>query len=264
MALLGTLSLSAQTTQKAPAENYELKVGHLSMCIDAANGARITSFAYDGQEVLSQMDQPNMFGSTFWTSPQKDWNWPPVPEHDLLKYEVTRQGEDLIMTSQVPANLPLRITKQFAANAQEECIEVTYTLRNEDMKACKVAPWEITRVPAEGTITFDAPAESIWPSGVMNFHEKDGLAAYEIDQAEQNRKVNANGKGWLRYQHDGLTLTKRFDDLKPGEPAPGEDEIQVYVHQGKAYVELEAQGAYTRLHPGSQLKWTVKWFLTKE
>lgn len=263
LACMGTLSVSAQTAEKAPAENYELSVGHLSMCIDAANGARITSFKYDGQEVLSQVDQPNMYGSTFWTSPQKDWNWPPVKEHDLMKYSVEKQGDKLIMTSQVPANFPLRVTKEFATDAQEECMVVTYSIRNEGMSAVKVAPWEITRVPAEGLISFEANAEEVWPKGVMNFQQKENLACYEIDQADQNRKVNANGTGWLRYEHDGLVLTKRFMDLKPGEPAPGEDEIQVYVHNGKVYVELESQGKYTRLHPAASLQWTVKWYLNK-
>ena len=60
--------------QKAPAENYELKTsdGRSVMIIDAANGARITSLKYDTTEVLSQSQAPNTYGSTFWTSPQKE------------------------------------------------------------------------------------------------------------------------------------------------------------------------------------------------
>lgn len=253
LACTSTMTMAAQTPQKAPAENYELNVGRLSMCIDAANGARITSFRYNGQEILSQMNQPNMFGSTFWTSPQKVWSWPPVNEHDLLRYSVEILPDGLLMTSQVPEKQPLRITKRFSTDAQDECIVVTYGIRNEGKEECQVAPWEITRVPAEGVITFDAAVESIWPAGLMNFQQKDGLASYTIDQSEKQRKVNANGKGWLRYENGGLVLTKRFKDLQPGEPAPGEDEIQVYVHNGKAYVELEGQGAYTTLQPGKSL-----------
>src|SRR5690606_19289420 len=35
------------------------------------------------------------WGATFWTSPQADWGWPPVPEIDALAYEVvsTAAGE---------------------------------------------------------------------------------------------------------------------------------------------------------------------------
>ena len=56
-------------------------------------------------------------------------------------------------------------------------------------------------------------------------------------------------------------LTKRFADLTPEQPAPGEAEIQVYVNRGKTYIELESQGAYTTLAPGAELSWTVRWYL---
>ena len=99
----------------------------------------------------------------------------------------------------------------------------------------------------------------------MNFVKKDGLATYDIDHVErQNRKINADGKGWLAFKSNGLVLKKVFPDLKPSDPAPDEAEIQVYVNQGDTYVELESQGAYTTLKPGKKLDWTVRWYLTKE
>jgi hypothetical protein len=73
--------------------------------------------------------------------------------------------------------------------------------------------------------------------------------------------VNADGSGWLAYCANGLLLVKKFQDLKQGEPAPGEAEIQVYVNRGKTYIELESQGSYTLLQPGEQLSWTVNWHL---
>jgi hypothetical protein len=33
------------------------------------------------------------------------------------------------------------------------------------------------------------------------------------------------------------------------------------VNRGKTYIELESQGAYTKLEPGQQLSWTVRWYL---
>ena len=71
--------------------------------------------------------------------------------------------------------------------------------------------------------------------------------------------MNADGKGWLAYLNNGLLLLKKFDDLSPTQPAPGEAEIQVYVNRGKTYIELESQGAYTNLAPGESLTWTVRW-----
>ena len=56
-------------------------------------------------------------------------------------------------------------------------------------------------------------------------------------------------------------MVKTFQDLQPGEPAPEEAEVQVYVNRGKSYIEIESQGVYTLLQPGEQLSWTVKWHL---
>lgn len=243
---------------------HTLKVGHLTMDIDSNNGARVLSLKYDSTEVLSQINFPNQYGSTFWTSPQKEWNWPPVPEHDMKPYEVTKDGDAIVMTSQLSERFPVIIKKRFETDPAEGCFVVTYTIQNASEQERKVAPWEITRVMAHGTITFDAPVASITPAGLMNFVEKDGLATYEIDHVEgQNRKINADGKGWLSFQDNGLKLTKRFQDLTPEQPAPDEAEIQIYVHQGDAYVELESQGAYTTLQPGASLDWTVRWYLEK-
>ena len=57
-------------------------------------------------------------------------------------------------------------------------------------------------------------------------------------------------------------MVKKFDDITPDQPAPGEAEIQIYVNAGKTYIELESQGAYKTLAPGESLTWTVNWFMT--
>ena len=59
---------------------YTLQNGERTMVIDAAKGGKILSLKYGEREVISQLRWPEAFGSTFWTSPQKEWNWPPVPE----------------------------------------------------------------------------------------------------------------------------------------------------------------------------------------
>ena len=125
-----------------------------------------------------------------------------------------------------------------------------------------MAPWEITRVPnADGLIFFDAPLDGITPAGLMNFTAQDGAVWFNTDEAPQNRKINADGTGWLAYANNGLLLIKQFEDLKADAPAPDEAEIQVYLNRGKTYIELESQGAYTTLTPGEQLSWTVRWYL---
>ena len=245
----------------AMAQTKEVKIGDVTMTITPEKGAKITSLKYQDQEVISQLRWPESFGSTFWTSPQKEWNWPPVFELDKGVYEVVEKDGHLVMTSPVSEKLKYRVRKDFSTDKKDGAIVITYSIINESGEERKVAPCEITRVPNAGVIKFDAPVESIWPAGLMNFEQKDGVACYAADEAQQNRKVNADGKGWLSYENNGLVLTKKFADLKADEPAPGEAEIQVYVNRGKTYIELESQGAYTTLAPGAELSWTVRWYL---
>ena len=153
------------------------------------------------------------------------------------------------MTSEVNEKLKFKICKAFAVDEQHQAIVITYSIINASDETRKVAPWEITRVQNEGgLIFFEAPVDSIWPAGLMNFKDAFGAAWYQPDEAGENRKVNADGKGWLA-------------DLDKGQPAPDEAEIQVYVNRGKTYIELESQGAYATLQPGEELNWTVRWYL---
>ena len=256
---IGITSVSAQNDNEG---KYTLKNGNLTMTIDAAKGAKILSFKYGDQEIISQLRWPEAFGSTFWTSPQKEWFWPPVPEYDKKPYQVEEADGVLRMTSEVSEKLKYRICKQFAVDEQDQAFVITYSIINESNETRKVAPWEITRVVNEGgLIFFEAPADSIWPAGLMSFKDAFGAAWYQADEANENRKVNADGKGWLAYCANGLLLVKRFEDLDASQPATDEAEIQVYVNRGKTYIELESQGTYTTLQPKEQLMWTVRWYL---
>ena len=259
----GSANASAATMQEDSATGrYGLKCGHVSMEIDAAKGGKILSLKYDDREMLSQLRWPEAFGSTFWTSPQKEWNWPPVKEFDKNPYTVEQNGQTLRMTSEVSERLKCRVGKAFTTDEKDGAIVITYTITNEGDEPRSVAPWEVTRVQNEGgLIFFDAPVDGIWPAGLMDFKAQHGLAWYQTDEQNENRKVNADGKGWLAYCSRGLLLVKRFDDLTPEQPAPGEAEIQVYVNRGKAHIELESQGAYQLLQPKESLSWTVRWYL---
>lgn len=263
---VGMSYLSAQTvvtTQEGNDGKYVLYMGDVSMTIDAAHGGKILSYKYKDKEIISQSSWRESFGSTFWTSPQKEWNWPPVPEYDKNPYTVDECSDShLLLTSQVSERMKYRIRKEFKVNAADNVIAVTYTIINESNETRQVAPWEITRVANDGgLIFFDAPIDGITPAGLLSFEAKEGAVWYRADEAPQNRKINADGKGWLAYCSNGLLMMKQFDDLTPEQPAPGEAEIQVYVNMRKTYIELESQGAYTTLEPGGQLHWTVRWSL---
>ena len=240
---------------------YSIQMNDLTMTIDS-KGGKILSFKYKDAEVISQIRFPEAFGSTFWTSPQKEWNWPPVPEYDKQPYTIEVKGASLVMKSNVSPRLKYSITKEFLPDAKDNAIIVNYTITNESGETRKVAPWEITRVQnGDGLIFFDADVTKITPTNLMDFKEEYGAAWYQPDVTNQNRKINADGKGWLAYATNGLLLVKKFQDLEPSQPAPNEAEIQVYVNRGKAHIELESQGAYTTLEPGKSLTWTVRWYL---
>ena len=245
-AFLGSFTLSAQTITKSEDGKYSLRVGNVTMTVDASKGGKIVSYKYDDKEVLSQTRMPNSFGSTFWTSPQSEWNWPPVPEYDTKPFSAEVTGDKLVLTGEKSERFGYKVRKEFVTDTKDNAIVITYTLVNESGETRKVAPWEISRVPNGGILFFDAkevtPANNM--AGLPFVYEK-----------------KADGKGWLAFCDKGLLFVKKFPDLKPAEPAPAEAEIQIYANPGKTFVEIEEQGAYTTLQPGEELNWTVRWYL---
>lgn len=267
IAVLASAPVLAQTVQGSVDEGFTIKAGDVTMTVSAKEGGKIMSYKYGDKEILSQLRMQNQYGSTFWTSPQKEWNWPPVTEFDRGAYtdetSPADAGKALVLTSQVARKLPFQIQKHYTPDTKGKFIKVAYTIVNKGDAERKVAPWEISRVVAdeEGLIFFDAPVESITPAELIPFKGEAGASWYYFETGAQNRKINADGKGWLAYAANGLLMIKQFDDLTPTQPAPEEAEIQVYVNQGKTYIELESQGEYKTLAPGESLTWTVNWYL---
>ena len=263
--LMGSMALSAQTINTLENGRYSISVGDVTLTVDAARGGKVVSYKYQDQEILSTTRMPNSFGSTFWTSPQSEWNWPPVPEYDTKPFDAEVKDGALILTGQKSERFGYRIRKQFKADAKDNSIAITYTIINESNETRKVAPWEISRVPNGGVVFFEAkeavPANNM--KGIP-FTFEEGAAWYVMDEDKENRKINADGTGWLAFCDNGLMFVKKFQDLKPAEPAPAEAEIQIYVNTGKSFVEIEEQGAYTTLNPGEETDWTVRWYLVPQ
>ena len=291
-ALAGTTALSAQTVQKLDDEKYTLSVQDLSMTVDAAHGGKILSFKLGDQEILAQNPaaapqpeqaegqpprrrwfNPNSYGSTFWTSPQAEWNWPPVPGYDSLPYTAEiKYGPVKVADVVIPAlflegqvsKYGYRVCKTFTVDPSDLAFVVTYSIVNASDETRKVAPWQISRVPNGGFLEFDAKPEGVTPADLMKVTFNEGQATLEVDVADQNRKINVDGKGWLNFRDHGLVLTQRFPDIAQEDAAPGEAEIQVYIDARKSFVEIEAQGPYTELKPGEKLDWTVRWYLAAD
>lgn len=244
---------------------YVITAGNAVMTVNAKEGGKVISYKLDDKEMLSQLRMQNQYGSTFWTAPQSEWNWPPVNEFDRAAYEASLDGGILTLTSQQARKLPYVIEKKFMPAKNGKLIRVAYTIKNMGTEARKVAPWEISRVISDesGLIFFDAPVEQIEAAQgeLIPFKGEAGASWYNFEQTRANRKINSDGKGWLAYAFDGMLMVKKFADITPEEPAPGEAEIQVYVNSGKSYIELESQGAYKEIAAGESLTWTVDWYL---
>ena len=294
-ATFAATALSAQTIQKLDDDKYVVSVQDLSLTVDAAHGGKILSFKLGEQEVIAQNPaaepqpaqpapaegqpprrrffNPNSYGSTFWTSPQAEWNWPPVPEYDSLPYTAEiKDGPVKVVDIAIPAlvlegqvsKYGYRIRKTITADPSDMAFVVTYSIINESGEKRSVAPWEITRVPNGGFLEFEAKPEGVTPADLMKVTFDDSKATLEVDVANENRKINVDGKGWLKFHDNGLVLTQKFPDIAPADAAPGEAEIQVYIDARKSFVEIEAQGPYTELQPGEKLDWTVRWYLAAE
>ena len=133
-----TLFAANQNIKELGESKYLIEVGDLSMVVNAATGGKILSFKYKDQEIISQLNRPEQFGSTFWTSPQKEWNWPPVQEYDKRPYKAELKDDKLVLTSEVSSRLGFRIGKEFTVDAKRKAIVVTYSIKNESNQTKKV------------------------------------------------------------------------------------------------------------------------------
>jgi hypothetical protein len=60
---------------------------------------------------------------------------------------------------------------------------------------------------------------------------------------------------------NGVALIKVFDRIPSERQAPGEAAIEIFASGEKDYVELEQQGAYSKVGPWKALTWKVLWML---
>jgi hypothetical protein len=248
---------------------FSFQFGETLFAVDANQGGRIVTFASSGRNVLTgPAVNASNFGSTFWPSPQSDWNWPPPPEIDSAAYTPSLDGAVLSLSGATAAALGLAVEKKFSADGAAGMVTVEYTLANRGSKARQVAPWEITRVAAGG-LTFFPMGEGgprKGPQDLLNPTIVNGVAwfAYNAATITADQKLFADGlEGWIAHVDGDLLLVKSFGDTLPAQAAPGEAEIELYADAAHTYVEVENQGAYVNLAPGAATTWTVRWMLRK-
>jgi len=248
---------------------YSFQFGDTLFAVDANQGGRIVTFALAGHNILTgpAVDAAN-FGSTFWSSPQSAWGWPPPPEIDSGPYAASLDGGVLSLSGATAPVLGLAVAKKFSADGQAGVVTAEYTIANRGSQARQAAPWEITRVAAGGLTFFPmgAGGPRKGDQDLLNPTIANGVAwfAYDAAAITADQKLFADGlEGWIAHVDGDLLLVKSFGDTLPSQAAPGEGEIEIYANAGHTYVEVENQGAYVNLAPGAATTWTVRWILRR-
>ena len=179
---------------------YYFSFSNLYFEVNPEAGGRVTSFKLNGKEILFTIHGHNGYGSTFWPSPQGAWIWPPLAAIDSSHYTTTCKENKLIMTSCIDDRTKLSVTKIFTASNADTSVSITYILKNSGKETKSWAPWEITRIPANGMIFFKKGDNA--PSGKMadNAKEKNGYIWYDQEHttsSPDHYKFVSDGKGWI-------------------------------------------------------------------
>jgi len=243
-----------------------LEFGHIKIIANAQHGARITSFSYDDQELLTQShDHPENFGSTLWDAPQSRWHWPPPCTLDSEPYTIHLDALRLTLISNVDKASGLQFTKQISPLLGQAGVIIEYSIKNTSNQAITTAAWEITRAP--GGITF-VPAAQLTPTANSDLPDLKiigDFAWYTIDPAPLSIGKKAFldvYAGWLAHvTPNRLLFVKSFTPLTSDRYSSGHAAVEVYAHIDGAYVELENHGPRTLLEPGDSLSYAVRWFL---
>ena len=247
-------------------ELYGLSHGGWELLVDPLRGARICSFSLNGANVLTGPDvDPNNWGSTFWTSPQSDWHWPPVFEVDAGPYAVVDCDSSFLCAGSLSSQLGILVTKRFSVDPARDCACVEYTMSNQSSDTLRLAPWEISRVP--GGLTFfevgeGKPVESPLPEPTLV--ERRGIVwfEYQREAIAQDQKVFLHSHaGWLAHVVGEMVLIKQFEPIAASKQAPGEAMIELFASGEKDYIEIEQQGAYSKIGPWKDHVWRVHWYL---
>ena len=124
-------------------KNYLLELGPYALEVDPSDGARIVTFALEGKNVvLSRSESTEAYGSSFWTSPQSDWRWPPPIELDKLAWAARVDGSRLELVSQRVPALELSVRQVIGPAPDGQGVVIDYTTINEGAAPRRVAPWQ--------------------------------------------------------------------------------------------------------------------------
>jgi hypothetical protein len=207
---------------------------------------------------------PDNYGSTFWTSPQADWQWPPPAEIDSAPFAAEHDAGALFLQGPSSKQLGVSVGKRFRGDPAG-FIDVEYSILNSSARAVTYAPWEVSRVPSGG-LTFYPTGHAPLAKSNLPVVEAAGVTwfSYPREGLGDHCKLFADGReGWIAHAHRRLLFVKSFDGFPAERQAPGEGEIEIYGNPEFPYVEVENQGPYTEIDVGESLAWKVRWRLAR-
>jgi hypothetical protein len=266
----GEAGASRLVTPTVSGTLYTFTAGTTVFAVDSAIGARIVTYSLAGKNILTTPaagDSSN-YGSTFWTSPQSDWSWPPPSQIDPGPYTGAVRSGVLSLTGATASTLGVAVSKAFSMDADTGDVTIQYGIANKGTKARALAPWEISRVAAGG-LTFFPMGEGTPQKGsqdLLKLSIVDGVAwlDYDAKTITSDQKVFADGaEGWIAHVAGDLLLVKAFGDSPAAAAAPSEAEVELYTNAGHTYIEVENQGTYASIPANTTSVWTVRWFLRK-
>jgi hypothetical protein len=259
-------SRDKKPTTIEPASNgngiYMLKGANIYFEVDANFGGRISSFKIRNKEMLSGKDiDSSNWGSTFWASPQIDSNWLPSEIIDKNVYSAEIIDDAIVLKSGIDKKSGFSVIKKFAADLKDTSISIAYTIINNSDKRKKVAPWEVTRVPAGGMLLFPSPDEMKKKKKSPLVFDDHGIAFFEHSLKKASKVVAKGSEGWMAYIYDETAFIKKFNEVSADKIEPGEGDIELKEDQDNRFLELDEKGGYAELKPGQYLEWTVKWYV---
>jgi hypothetical protein len=228
---------------------------------------RISSLKIDGEEILLVSSKTNnsIWGSVFWSSPQSEWEWPPIDVLDSAPYEVSVVENRIIFTSKIDPRTGYKFVKSYGLNQEKKCISIIYSIYNHSTVEKNVAAWEVTRFNPKGMAFFpqgntESNSGIFYPLAVEHIGDLT-WAKYEPEYLLQNHhKLMTDGKeGWVAYTTAGKLLIKEFADVPVELIVSGEGEIDLFANFEKTFWEIAQQGVMTKLAPGEHLDWEVRW-----
>jgi Domain of unknown function (DUF4380) len=257
------------------ADNFILNNGRATLTVSPAKGGRVIGLQLDGVEFLAtetkRNDPINSFGSVLWSSPQSEWSWPPLAEHNFNAYSVGCNNDKtaIILTSEIEPKTGYQFVKSYSIGEHPNTFKMRYKIINHSDKTKSVAAIENTRVNPTG-LAFFPKGDTEPSSGIfypLEIQTINGIVWHKFEPSkirQDHHKVMMDGKeGWLAYSRGQYLFIKRFPDSQPNETPETERQIEIFGHSNRTFAELKHQSALHHLKPGESFEWDVEWEVKK-